>query len=160
MEKFRSSLRSKISINGEYKEGVFYEVFQPPFHEFDIIHFQKILISCGVFHFSVSSLSQGRKSLFTFLSSIPLYQRKACISTNFNNLGEPIVYNVYQKLYEIWQNDSSYSFEQLWAEGQHFDFLWIEKTNKDNPIYTNLCHQALQIYKHKNICVIVLEEKA
>ena len=159
MEKTQSSSASKKPINSESRAGVFDMFFEPPCNERDIIFFQKMLITQGIHQFYVTSLAKGRKALFTLLSSIPMHQRKACISNNFEVIGEIMSYNLYHKLNNLQQSDSLYSLEQLWAEGQHFDFLWIERSYNDNPLYMKFCEQAIQIFSNKELSIIVLEEK-
>jgi|GEM_PF-3852881 hypothetical protein len=159
MKNFHSSSTSKKTLDGGCREGNKIYSLVMPFTETEIIFFQKMLLTYGIHYVQVDNLTKGRKALFTLLSSIHFYRRKACISKNFEVIGEPNVYNLYKILEDLLKNDKSYSLEQLWAEGQHFDFLWIERSKSDTHNFFNLCNQAIQVCRDKELCVIVIEEK-
>lgn len=131
-------------------QGVKY--FKAPYSESDILELQNLFLVEGLHEIGVSSLTEGRQLIDTFLNSLHYYYYPACFTTqglkNRKNL------DIYREL-------QSKNIEVFLCENLQIDFLWVEmpakKEEKAKCVdFIKKC-QSLQLEKKMPILVLQIK---
>lgn len=110
-------------------------VLQQPFSEDDILTMHEVLLTPGIHYIAVSSISEGRQAITTFLDSLNYYHKVGCMTLASEPLSHTEVTDVVHDLAERDLLSSQVRMGSYFATEFDYDCLWIEA---EKPLFHEL----------------------
>ena len=128
------------------------KIFEAPYSESDILELQDLFLAEGLHEIRVSSFTQGRQLIDTFLESLHCYYSPGCFTTQGLKNGKNI--DIYKEL-------QSKNIEVFFCENLRMDFLWIEMPTKidEKAKCTDFIKKCQSLQLEKKMPILVVHQR-